>query len=191
MENATKALLIAASVLIVIVLIAVGVLLIGNASDTSDQAKQVGNSIGLAAGNASSDAIGGLKSTIISKKKFNSFINDFSDKYKTSNQLVDAILNDQNKKLSNQIQIVGYIYQDKYQTLDSEKTPELKELLKKFDSKNQQNNKEIFDYEINVWMPKLLQAGKLVKMNDALDFSEMDEKFKEVYKNKKRSGTNR
>ena len=39
-------------------------------------------------------------------------MNDFSDKYKTSNQLVDAILNDQNKKLSNQIQIVGYIYQD-------------------------------------------------------------------------------
>ena len=45
MENATKALLIAAAVLIAIVLIALGVNLLSAGSDTSDQAQQVSNSI--------------------------------------------------------------------------------------------------------------------------------------------------
>ena len=45
MENATKALLIAAAVLIAIVLIALGVNLLNAGSDTSDQAKTVSNSI--------------------------------------------------------------------------------------------------------------------------------------------------
>ena len=45
MENATKALLIAGSVLIAIVLIALGVNLLSAGSDTSDQAQQVSNSI--------------------------------------------------------------------------------------------------------------------------------------------------
>ena len=59
MENATKALLIAASVLIVIVLIAVGVLLLGKTSDTSEQAGQVGNSLSLATDSAADDIFGG------------------------------------------------------------------------------------------------------------------------------------
>ena len=42
MENATKALLIAAAVLMAIVLIATGVLLIKNASGTSKQANETG-----------------------------------------------------------------------------------------------------------------------------------------------------
>ena len=46
MENATKALLIAASVLIVIVLIALGVKLLGSTEETAESAKIVGNSIG-------------------------------------------------------------------------------------------------------------------------------------------------
>ncbi len=45
MENATKALLIAAAVLIVIVIIALGVRLLNTASDTSGQADEVSNQI--------------------------------------------------------------------------------------------------------------------------------------------------
>lgn len=46
MENATKALLIAAAVLIAIVLIALGVNLLNAGSDTSKQAGNVANAIG-------------------------------------------------------------------------------------------------------------------------------------------------
>lgn len=53
MENATKALLIAASVLIVIVLIALGVGLLNSTNNTSDQAKNASNLLG----NSSSEAI--------------------------------------------------------------------------------------------------------------------------------------
>lgn len=45
MENATKALLIAAAVLIAIVLIALGVRLLNASGDTSGQAQNVANSI--------------------------------------------------------------------------------------------------------------------------------------------------
>lgn len=46
MESATKALLIAATVLIAILIIALGVVLIKNASNTTKQADEVGNSLG-------------------------------------------------------------------------------------------------------------------------------------------------
>ena len=46
MENATKALLIAAAVLIVIVIIALGVRLLNTASDTSGQADEISNQMG-------------------------------------------------------------------------------------------------------------------------------------------------
>ena len=45
MENATKALLIAAAVLVVIVIIALGVRLLGTAGDSSGQAQEVSNQI--------------------------------------------------------------------------------------------------------------------------------------------------
>lgn len=46
MENATKALLIAAAVLIAIVLIALGVRLLNSAGDSSSQAQEVANQMG-------------------------------------------------------------------------------------------------------------------------------------------------
>ena len=46
MENATKALLIAAAVLVVIVIIALGVRLLNTASDTSGQADEISNQMG-------------------------------------------------------------------------------------------------------------------------------------------------
>lgn len=45
MENATKALLIAAAVLIAIVLVALGVNLLGSAGDTSEDAKNVSDAL--------------------------------------------------------------------------------------------------------------------------------------------------
>ena len=191
MENATKALLIAAAVLITIVLVAAGVLLIRNIADTDKQAQEVGNLISGATDNASNAVIGGAKGIIISKSKFNSFINDFKEKYSTSNQLLDTILNEQNGKLSNQIQVIGYVYQDNGNKLKNDETEELKELLKNFDKSNQENNKEYFDYIINVWIPKLLQDGKIKPLNDPLDEEERIAGYKEVYKNKKRSRTYR
>ena len=63
MENATKALLIAAAVLIAIVLVALGVNLLGAAGDTSDEAGKVSNQLTESTGsqaNSVVDAIQGL-----------------------------------------------------------------------------------------------------------------------------------
>ena len=64
MENATKALLIAAAVLIAIVLVALGVNLLGAAGDSSGDAENVANAIQQSTTNAAGDAvnvIGNLK----------------------------------------------------------------------------------------------------------------------------------
>ena len=55
MENATKALLIAAAVLIVIVLVALGIKLLGTTGNTDESAKIAGNSIGQQTHDLSSD----------------------------------------------------------------------------------------------------------------------------------------
>lgn len=64
MENATKALLIAAAVLIVILLIAFGMRIMNSATDSSEQAKQVGTELttqtGIA-GESAVEAIQGIK----------------------------------------------------------------------------------------------------------------------------------
>lgn len=60
MENATKALLIAAAVLIAIVLIALGVNLLNSAGDTSGDAKNVANAIQ----GSSQNAAGSVTSTL-------------------------------------------------------------------------------------------------------------------------------
>ena len=66
MENATKALLIAAAVLIAIVLIALGVRLIGAAGDTSTQAEDVSNQLNTSIGQqvtSVNEALKGLEKT--------------------------------------------------------------------------------------------------------------------------------
>lgn len=63
MENATKALLIAAAVLIVILLIAFGMRIFNSTADVSGQATQTGQALSNQAGvasNAAVNAIGGL-----------------------------------------------------------------------------------------------------------------------------------
>lgn len=58
MENATKALLIAAAVLIAIVLVALGVNLLNSAGDTSDDAGKVSNQL--------QNSIGGAADSVVS-----------------------------------------------------------------------------------------------------------------------------
>ena len=64
MENATKALLIAAAVLIAIVLVALGVNLLSGVGDTTDQAEQVGSAIGEGIGSASDKVTSSLMGTM-------------------------------------------------------------------------------------------------------------------------------
>lgn len=60
MENATKALLIAASVLIAIVLIAFGIKILGSTGDAGKQAQNVQNSLNNQIGNYSNAATSGI-----------------------------------------------------------------------------------------------------------------------------------
>ena len=60
MENATKALLIAAAVLIAIVLVALGVNLLNSAGDTSDEAAKVANQLDKTTGNAANGIVSDL-----------------------------------------------------------------------------------------------------------------------------------
>lgn len=61
MENATKALLIAAAVLIAIVLIALGVRLLGSSNDASGQAKNTAGAISNSTNSAVKDVTGALR----------------------------------------------------------------------------------------------------------------------------------
>ncbi len=163
MENATKALLIAASILIVIVLIAVGVLLIKNVSGTSDDAQKVGNSISISTGHATSDALGSIKGTIISKKKFNSFVDDIvNGKYSTTQQIFDMIKNEQNVKLSNQIELIGYYCTAIGRTM----------------------NADVFngtDSEVIGRTPDLLEDGRIGVVDDPASTSSVKNHLKQVY----------
>lgn len=62
MENATKALLIAAAVLIAIVLIALGVNLLNAGGDTAEEAGAVGNALGTQINSVASDLTGDITS---------------------------------------------------------------------------------------------------------------------------------
>lgn len=106
MENATKALLIVAAVLIAVVLVAAGVLLIKNISGISKQADEVQNSLSL----STDSAIRDYQKNYVTKEEFNKFVEYFQKENRTSNGFKDIIKNEQNVKLRNQIQIIGYLY---------------------------------------------------------------------------------
>ena len=123
MENGSKALLIVASILIVIILISAGVLLIRNISETNNQSKEVKNSISASTGEATSDVIGGLKAVVISKEKFNAFVNNWS--YTKSSDVKKAISKN-NGILSNQIEVLGFVYTKGFNFKESEYYSEYK-----------------------------------------------------------------
>lgn len=62
MENATKALLIAAAVLIAIVLVALGVNLLNSAGDVSGDAEKVSNALQESTGNATNSLVSDIGS---------------------------------------------------------------------------------------------------------------------------------
>jgi len=64
MENATKALLIAAAVLVVIVIIALGVRLLGAAGDSSTQAKEVSETLTTTTEKAATEISTGLSTLV-------------------------------------------------------------------------------------------------------------------------------
>lgn len=64
MENATKALLIAAAVLVVIVIIALGVRLLGAAGDSSTQAKNVSKTLTTTTEKAATEISTGLSTLV-------------------------------------------------------------------------------------------------------------------------------
>lgn len=108
MENTTKALLIAASVLIVIVLIATGVLIIKNVKNTKEDIDKTGNSLTFATDSAVRD----VQKNYITKEEFNKFVDYFKQENRSSNEFLN-IVSKQNAKIRNQIKITGYVYTGK------------------------------------------------------------------------------
>ncbi len=105
MENTTKALLIAASVLIAIALIATGVLIIKNVKNTKEDIDKTGNSLTLATDSAVRD----VQKNYITKEEFNKFVDYFKQENRSSKEFLN-ILSKQNAKIRNQIKITGYVY---------------------------------------------------------------------------------
>lgn len=93
MENTTKALLIAASVLIVIVLIATGVLIIKNVKNTKEDIDKTGNSLTFATDSAVRD----VQKNYITKEEFNKFVDYFKQENRSSNEFLN-IVSKQNAK---------------------------------------------------------------------------------------------
>lgn len=109
MENATKALLVAAVALITIVLISIGVLLIKNVSGIKKQTEQVSETLGSETGEAATDAIGVLGRTTITKEEFN----DFAEKIGSQDFYTEDFLNairDNDNRFKNQIEFEGYVF---------------------------------------------------------------------------------
>lgn len=173
MENATKALLIAAAVLVAIVLIALGIVLINNAADTSKQADETGKIIS----NATDEAIRKFQKIYISKEEFNDFINDFKTKYKSSGEFINRIQNDQNSKIRNQIEIIGYIYDGKKSEFFSEKV--VADAHKK--SGNLMDSGE---YWKNEGLPYLLEHNKLIKLSNSINIDSIKLELTNFYNNK-------
>lgn len=95
MENATKALLIAAAVLIVILLIALGMRIFNSTSDVSGQASQVGEKIeteGKRATDSASDAIGDSTMAFKSEgEKLNYMVGKYLKEDNTSEEILSLL----------------------------------------------------------------------------------------------------
>ena len=93
MENATKALLIAAAVLIAIVLVALGVNLLNAGDDTSGQAENVANAIGNTIDKTTdkvNDALNNLNVTALDDKAFKEHLEkNYANKNVTGNQVLE------------------------------------------------------------------------------------------------------
>jgi len=109
MENSTKALLIAAGVLIVIVLIALGLSILNSGEDTKAQVASTSESLSLQAESAKDSATSGLNMLSMNEKeKFNyQFEQYFGDNVSGSRvkQLIDKIVQN-NKQTGHKVYII-------------------------------------------------------------------------------------
>ena len=106
MENASKALLIAAAVLVAIVIIALGIVLIKDTGNTSKKIDETGNLLKESTKIASGNARGAMKGLIISKEKFNVFLEDFYSN-KNSREIMQK-LGLRQELLPKQIELIGW-----------------------------------------------------------------------------------
>lgn len=141
MENATKALLIAAAILITIVIIAIGVLLLGNSSDVSEQADKVGTSLSTSAEEAVIGMQGGV---YLSKEKLLELLRNIGyETHYTTNE----------GKFADNVFVRGYLFKG-YVIKEGEKYSWYNERGEKV---IHQEGKDL----IETWIPEMLDSGQI------------------------------
>ena len=108
MENATKALLIAATVLIIIILVSLGIMLLKNSTKTDEQVAEVSN---LISSNADA-AIRNVQKCFITAEEFNNMSEYFNSDKKYAQKLINFVGIDKNTQIRKQVEIIGYLYTD-------------------------------------------------------------------------------
>lgn len=177
MENVTKALLIAAGILIVIVIVTIGILIIKNVSNTSNNADKVGEEISNATNKSSIEVLGGLKGIVISKERFNMAWEEWKFAYK---QQADQEILNKKELLKDQIELIGWVYNKSNYTkmVAAEGYPTT--------STTGLSKKEIGEETLS-WCMK--NQDKLIKLDNPLENEKTKEICKEVYeKETKNSG---
>ena len=169
MENATKGLLIATAVLIVIVIIALGVSLLKNSSETNNNAEKTGKAISI----ATDEAIRKYQKSYISKEEFNDYFENI--KANSANQFINGILNDRNIKIREQVEIIGYIYKEKRSDFFNES---------KVKEARLSNIMEAGKYWENTTLPYLLNNNKLIALSNPKDIAAVLESLTEFYNSK-------
>lgn len=173
MENSTKALLIAAAVLTAIVIIAGGIAILRSASSSSSQAEDTGKVISM----ATDGAIKKFQKSVVSKEEFNEFVADIKNKYKSAGQLINTIMNTQNSKIRNQIELIGYIYNGKRSNFFGESDViEANKLLS--------NLPKFGEYWNKTALPNLKRNNKLIDLSDATNINSIKSDITNFYNQK-------
>lgn len=174
MENTTKALLIAGVVLVTIVLIALGILLVKNISETSKQADATGQLLSNATDKASVSVSGGLKGLIISKEKFNKTFEKWEI---TSKDQLDSEIYLKNEKLKDQIELIGWVYNKiNYKYISKE------EGFPTIDTTGL--TKETIGEAILQWCKEKENERLITRLDNPLNNETIKQKCKEIYEGK-------
>lgn len=181
MENATKALLIAAATLIAIVIIAMGVLIIRNTSNTIKQSDEVGKSISSSIGNAIG-SISGKKYT--TKQDLIRTLFQISDNYHINNNINNnlyRVLMNENTKVRDKLEEKTYIYNFSGTTVQGQ----LAEIIQTYGpipSFNENNAKPYYDYYIKNIGQTFINENLVTSIKDPLDFDNVQANLWNVYK---------
>lgn len=161
MENATKGLLIAAAVLVTIVIIALGVLLLGNSSDISEDAETVGNSVSLATEEAVIEIQGGV---YLSKTQFENLV----EKMGHSSQTLPDLYN---KNYAKSFLVTGYLFKGKVVSG-----------YKWFNEKGEEVNVKTGEELLKKWIPEQLKNGHIKALKNPGNIKRIGQEYKN-YKN--------